>query len=269
MLICTSEMGKNYGMPWRPNSAWLMPAANYTYIEQFNDYNMVEIRSVVEQAHEPQIMAKELELLKCVLPDKFVAGCIAAKLPPSWRNFATSLKHQRHELSVDNFISSLDVEEKARAKDNHTGGTEGKSAANMVQKNAHKSKGKNKASQTTNFKKKGQNKEKKDPCWVCIEVGHWAHRFPQPNDLKERLFRRRCFIVPMSTSTMAPRAVPAASSLAPIQQGMEPDFSGVRENSSRADVSVQQPRWARCKGDGIVEEAADIIDVIYLKLIPK
>jgi hypothetical protein len=22
---------------------------------------------------------------------------------------------------------------------------------------------------------KGQNKEKKEPCWVCGEVGHWAH----------------------------------------------------------------------------------------------
>ncbi|KAK1685145.1 hypothetical protein QYE76_045993 [Lolium multiflorum] len=41
-------------------------------MEQFNDYRMVENRSVVEQAHEIQIMAKELELLKCVLPDKFL-----------------------------------------------------------------------------------------------------------------------------------------------------------------------------------------------------
>jgi hypothetical protein len=71
------------------------------------------------------------------------------------------------------------VEEKAREKDKHTGGTEGKSIANMVQKNAHKSKGKNKVSQTTNLKKKGQNKEKKEPCWVCGKVGHWAHRYPQ------------------------------------------------------------------------------------------
>ncbi|KAK1650383.1 hypothetical protein QYE76_068188 [Lolium multiflorum] len=101
-------------------------------MEQFNDYRMVENRSVVEQAHEIQIMAKELELLKCVLPDKFVAGCIVAKLPPSWRNFATSLKHQRHEFSVENIMGSLDVEEKARAKDKHTGGTEGRSAANMA-----------------------------------------------------------------------------------------------------------------------------------------
>ena len=79
-------------------------------MEQFNDYKMVENRSVVEQAHELQIMAKELELLKCVLPYKFFAGCIVAKLPPSWRNFATSLKHQRHELSVEYLIGSLDVE---------------------------------------------------------------------------------------------------------------------------------------------------------------
>ncbi|KAK1608235.1 hypothetical protein QYE76_031908 [Lolium multiflorum] len=144
-----------------------------------DELRMVENRSVVEQAHEIQIMAKELELLKCVLPDKFVAGCIVAKLPPSWRNFATSLKHQRHEFSVENIMGSLDVEEKARAKDKHTGGTEGRSAANMVQKNAHKSKGKNKGvSQTTNFKKKGKT-EKKDPCWVCGETGHWANRCPQ------------------------------------------------------------------------------------------
>jgi hypothetical protein len=79
-------------------------------------------------------MAKELKLLKCVLPDKFVAGCIVAKLPPAWRSSATSLKHQRQEFSVENIIGSLDVEEKAREKDKHIGGTEGKSAANMVQK---------------------------------------------------------------------------------------------------------------------------------------
>ena len=70
-------------------------------IEQFHDYKMVENRSVLEQAHEIQCIAKEVELLKCVLPGKFVAGCIIAKLPNSWRNFATTLKHQRREFSVE------------------------------------------------------------------------------------------------------------------------------------------------------------------------
>jgi hypothetical protein len=52
-------------------------------MESFNDYKMVANKSVVEQAHEIQRLAKELELLKCVLPDEFVAGCIIAKLPSS------------------------------------------------------------------------------------------------------------------------------------------------------------------------------------------
>ena len=86
-------------------------------IEQFHDYKMVENRSVLEQAHEIQCIAKELELLKCVLPGKFVAGCIISKLPNSWRNFATTLKHHRREFSVEDIIGHLSVEQKSRAKD--------------------------------------------------------------------------------------------------------------------------------------------------------
>jgi hypothetical protein len=103
-------------------------------MEQFYDYKMVDERSVVEQAHEIQSLAKELEHFTCELPDKFVAGGIIAKLPPSWRNFATSLKHKRQEFSVTDLIGSLDVEEKARAKDTRARGVEGGSSANMVQK---------------------------------------------------------------------------------------------------------------------------------------
>jgi len=64
-------------------------------MEQYHDFKMVENRSVVEQAHEFQLIVRELEQLGHVLPDKFVAGGMIAKLPPSWRNFATALKHKR------------------------------------------------------------------------------------------------------------------------------------------------------------------------------
>ena len=53
-----------------------------------------------------------LEHFNCMLPDKFVAGGSITKLPPSWRNFATLLKHNRHEFSVSDLIGTLDVEEK-------------------------------------------------------------------------------------------------------------------------------------------------------------
>jgi hypothetical protein len=46
-----------------------------------------------------------------------VAGDIIAKLSPSWTDFATTLKHKRQEFSVAKLIGSLDVEERARAKD--------------------------------------------------------------------------------------------------------------------------------------------------------
>jgi hypothetical protein len=53
-------------------------------MESFHDYKMVANKSIVEQAHEIQRLAKELELLKYVIPDEVVAGCIIAKLPSPW-----------------------------------------------------------------------------------------------------------------------------------------------------------------------------------------
>jgi hypothetical protein len=103
---------------------------------------MVANKSVVEQAHEIQRLAKKLELLKCVLPDEFVARCIIAKLPFLWRNFPTSLKHKRQKISVENLIASLDVEEKARAKDNIEKGNGEKARVHFVQRNHGKNKGK-------------------------------------------------------------------------------------------------------------------------------
>ena len=104
------------------------------------DYKMVDDRSVVEQTHEIQMLAKELSNMECVLPDKFVAGCIMAKLSPTWSGFATSLKHRRQEFSVTDLIATLGVEENARAKDTRGKKVhdEGGSSANLVQrKNPH------------------------------------------------------------------------------------------------------------------------------------
>jgi hypothetical protein len=107
-------------------------------MEQFLDYRMVEDCSVVEQAHEVQALAKELENYSkeapCVLPNKFVAGVIITKLPHSWRDFAPSLKHKRKEFTFDDLIVTLDVEEKARAKDTRGKATAGPSSANFVQR---------------------------------------------------------------------------------------------------------------------------------------
>jgi hypothetical protein len=121
-------------------------------MEQLFDNKMVENSPVVEQTHEIQALAKELEQFPCVLPDKFVAGGIIAKLPPSWTDFATTLKHKGQEFSMAELIRSLDVKERARAKDTRGNGAE-TSSANMVQnKNSnvsHNNKKKNKQQNAT------------------------------------------------------------------------------------------------------------------------
>ena len=112
-------------------------AGSELYImEQFLDYRMVEDRFVEEQAHEIHTLAKNLKNCSketpCVLPDKFVAGGIISKLPSSWKDFATSLKHKRQALTIDGLIGTLDVEEKARAKDARGKGIVVTSSANFV-----------------------------------------------------------------------------------------------------------------------------------------
>jgi hypothetical protein len=129
---------------------------------------------------------KELRLLKIVVPDEFVAGGIIAKLPPSWWDFVTALKHKRVHMSISDLITSLDVEEKAQAKDGQSKEAEGQTSANIVhQPQSHgKGKGKakqnqnnSKAKQTTTFKKKKKNKED-DDCFVCGSPDHWEKKCP-------------------------------------------------------------------------------------------
>jgi hypothetical protein len=104
----------------------------------------------------------ELELLKCELPDKFVAGCIIAKLPPGWRNFATSLKHFSREFSIEDVIGHLSVEQNSRAKGSHIKRAEGSSSANVVKKNFHKFKGKNTANRIVPSRRRVRRKTKRE-----------------------------------------------------------------------------------------------------------
>jgi hypothetical protein len=114
-----------------------------------------------------------------------MAGGIIAKLPSSWRDFVTALKHKRVHISILDLIASLDVEEKARAKDKLSKGVEGQTSANMMHQLYSYGKGKgkskqnqinNKPKQTTTFKKK-KNKEDED-CFVCRSPDHWAKKCP-------------------------------------------------------------------------------------------
>jgi hypothetical protein len=144
-------------------------------IEQFHEYRMVHDHSIVEQAHEIQTLAKELKIFSCVLPDKFVASCIIAKLPQAWIDFTTSLKHKRQEFGIVELIGSLDVEDKVRAKEVRGKKiAKGSSSAHVVQKNPPKSYKKKfqpeLKQKSTPFKKK----KEKENYFTCGKPRHYA-----------------------------------------------------------------------------------------------
>ena len=63
-----------------------------------------------------------------------MASGIIAKLPPTWKDFSTSLKHKRKEFCLAELMRTFDVEEKARAKDTHGKDVESSSAKHEIHK---------------------------------------------------------------------------------------------------------------------------------------
>jgi hypothetical protein len=170
-------------------------ASRWLYVcEKFFDFSMDNAKSIVTQAHDLQLLVGDIAHLGCALPPKFVAAAIVAKLPAEWRDFATSIKHKREEISMEDLIAALDVEEKARAKDAQTKNVQ--SSANVVQKNKQFNKKKGlKQNKTTSFKKK--KTEKKDmknlTCFVCGNPGHFAKdckdRKDRTTELRQKWYR--------------------------------------------------------------------------------
>ena len=145
-------------------------------IGKFLKYNMVDSKAVVKQVEELQVIIHELHAEGCEINEQFQVGSIIEKLPLSWNDFKIYLKHKRREMSMEDLILRLRVEEDHRKGDRVEG-----ARANVVEGvPAPKPKlQKFKTKKTTKFNKpfapKGKDFKKiKGSCWVCGKPGHKA-----------------------------------------------------------------------------------------------
>ncbi|KAM0868351.1 hypothetical protein ACQ4PT_041378 [Festuca glaucescens] len=142
-------------------------------VEKYMTFQMVESRSIVEQAHEVQLMVKDLGQYDTDLPEKFQVNVLLAKLPASWRDFGTALRRRREVITITEFVSQLNVEEQSRKS--VAAGSSVQADVNVaeVKKKPQGMPKKNNnfiPKKTTQFKRNLQDIE----CYVCGKTGHTA-----------------------------------------------------------------------------------------------
>ncbi|XP_058207055.1 uncharacterized protein LOC131320376 [Rhododendron vialii] len=81
----------------------------------FNNYKMIDGKSIGDQIHEFKELLKGAKKSGTTFSEDFKVSCLIDKLPPSWSDFALSLRHKQGELTMTQTINTLRVEEKHRA----------------------------------------------------------------------------------------------------------------------------------------------------------
>ena len=168
-------------------------------VARFLEFKMIDSKTVVSQVEELQIIISDILSEGMVLGETFQVAAIIEKLPPSWLDFKNYLKHKRKQMTVDELIVRLRIEEDNRVAQNG-GHVEGLAKANFVEygqsskgKGNFKGKGKrpdkkNKGKKVDLSPKSGGVKKKvfmfKGKCYNCGESGHRADQCKNPR--KER-----------------------------------------------------------------------------------
>ena len=156
-------------------------------VGKFLNFKMNDAKPVVKQVEELQIIVHELEVEGMGINSNFLVGSIIEKLPQSWKNFKLYLKHLTDDMSFEQLVLKIRVEEDNRMQE--------KADANLIEPNAnmvgessskptnyHKNnkKGSGSGQNSSKDKKKNYTQQKSNNfkkvyhCWVCGKPVHKA-----------------------------------------------------------------------------------------------
>ncbi|GJT03837.1 hypothetical protein Tco_0838299 [Tanacetum coccineum] len=87
-------------------------------VSNFTNYKMADSRPVMKQFNELLGIIKRFTQHKMNMDEAIQVSYIIDKLPPSWKDFKHTLKHQKVELTLVEFGSHLRIEESLKVQDN-------------------------------------------------------------------------------------------------------------------------------------------------------
>ncbi|KAL6581162.1 hypothetical protein OROMI_007085 [Orobanche minor] len=83
----------------------------------FLDCKMVDSKTVVNQVQEMQVIIHDIHAEGMIISEFFQVAIVIEKLPSTWKCFKNYLKHKRKEMSMEDLILRLWIEEDNRGSE--------------------------------------------------------------------------------------------------------------------------------------------------------
>ncbi|XP_074337413.1 uncharacterized protein LOC141674601 [Apium graveolens] len=153
-------------------------------VSNFINYKMVDTRPIMEQYNELLRILGQFVQHDMKMDESISVSSVINKLPPSWKDFKHTLKHNKEEMTLVELGSHFRIEEALRAQEienNRKGNNQvGNSSVNMVEdggssKNSNKDNGKKRKFKENN--NTCSNKKPKLACWKCGKSGYFKKDF--------------------------------------------------------------------------------------------
>lgn len=150
-------------------------------VGRFLDFKMVDSKSVLGQVEELQVLLPEIHTEGMILSESFQVATIIWKLPPLWKDFKKQMKHKRKEMTMEDLLLRLRMEEQTLNLEKRTV-NQFAAKANMVEKIGKASKWKKSNKRKNSGKgidlgpRGGLGKKARfdGRCFVCDKQGHRA-----------------------------------------------------------------------------------------------
>ena len=146
---------------------------------KFLDYKMVDTKAVVTQIQELQVIIHDLLNEGMIINEAFQVAAFIEKLSPAWKDFKNYLKHKHKEMTLEDLIVRLKIEEDNRHAEKRSLRQSSISGENIIEyaPNAKKRK-KNYGPKNHN----NSNKKFKGSCYNCGKSGHRSSECRAPKN---------------------------------------------------------------------------------------